>query len=193
MAKNDQMRSNIQAEKRVVEIPQMAAQTAEIHSWYALRVKSTQERPVLESLSGKGFEVFLPLCKERRRWSDRFQEVEIPLFPGYVFCRFDVTRRLPVLQTPGLVSIVGFGKTPVPVDEREMQSLILAVRSGVHLQLWPYLKIGQRVLIEEGPLRSMEGILAATKGEDQLILSVSLLQRSVAVAVDRQWIRPLAA
>jgi hypothetical protein len=73
-----------------------------------------------------------------------------------------------------------------------MQSLIAAVRAGVHLQLWPFLKVGQRVTIEEGPLRSLEGILVTTKGNDQLVLSVSLLQRSVAVAVDRRWIRPVA-
>jgi len=72
-----------------------------------------------------------------------------------------------------------------------MQSLITAVRAGVHLQLWPFLKTGQRVSIEEGPLRFLEGVLITTKGSDQLILSISLLQRSVAVAVDRRWVRPL--
>jgi transcription antitermination factor NusG len=142
-------------------------------------------------LSGKGVETFLPVYRSRRRWSDRTQELDLPLIPGYVFCRFDLTNRMPILKTPGVVQIVGAGKKPEPVDEIEMQSLITAVEAGVHLQLWPFLKAGQRVSIEEGPLRSLEGILVSTKGKDQLILSVSLLQRSVAVAVDRRWIRPI--
>jgi transcription antitermination factor NusG len=171
----------------------MASESIETYvwPWYALWVRSRQERPVAEILKGKGYEIFLPTCKSRRRWSDRYQEVELPLIPGYVFCQFDVSRRLPILTTPGLVRIVSTGKTPQPVDEGEMQSLITAVRSGVHLQLWPFLKTGQRVAIEEGPLRSLEGVLITAKGKDQLILSISLLQRSVAVAVERSWVRPI--
>jgi transcription antitermination factor NusG len=159
--------------------------------WYALWVRSRHERSVAEILSCKGFQTFLPMHRSRRRWSDRIQEVELPLIPGYVFCRFDPTNRLPVMTTPGLVQIVSAGKVPQPVDESEMRSLMTAVEAGVHLQLWPFLKIGQRVSIEDGPLRSLEGILISTKGSDQLILSISLLQRSVAVAVDRRSVRPI--
>ena len=165
--------------------------SSEGYPWYALWVRSRHEKSVAEILRGKGFETFLPLHTSRRRWSDRVQEVELPLIPGYVFCRFDANYRLPILTTPGLVQIVSAGKTPQAVDEDEMQSLITAVRAGVHLQLWPFLKSGQRVSIEEGPLRSLEGVLITTKGSDQLILSISLLQRSVAVAVDRRWVRPM--
>jgi transcription antitermination factor NusG len=159
--------------------------------WYALWVRSRHEKSVSEMLVSKGLETFLPMYSSRRRWSDRMQQVELPLIPGYVFCRFDPDHRLPVLTTPGLLQIVSAGKTPQPVDNDEMQSLITAVRSGVHLQLWPFLKTGQRVAIEEGPLRSLEGVLLSISGTDQLILSISLLQRSVAVAVDRRWVRPM--
>jgi transcription antitermination factor NusG len=159
--------------------------------WYALWVRSRHEKSVTEILTSKGFETFLPMHKSRRRWSDRIQEVDLPLIPGYVFCRFDTAHRLPVMTTPGLVQIVSAGKTPQPVDDLEMKALMTAVEAGVHLQLWPFLKTGQRVSIEEGPLRSLEGILISTKGTDQLILSISLLQRSVAVAVDRRSVRPM--
>lgn len=159
--------------------------------WYALWVRSRHEKTVADVLRGKGVESFLPLSRSRRRWSDRVREVELPLIPGYVFCRSDLKNRMPILTTPGVVQIVGAGKIPEPVDEIEMQSLITAVQSGLHLQLWPFLKVGQRVSIEEGPLRSLEGILVTTKGKDQLILSVTLLQRSVAVTVDRRWVRPI--
>lgn len=159
--------------------------------WYALWVRSRHEKSVAGILTAKGYETFLPMHKSRRRWSDRIQEVELPLIPGYVFCRFDALKRMPVMTTPGLVQIVSLGNTPEAVDDTEMQALITAVEAGVHLQLWPFLKTGQRVSIEEGPLRSLEGILISTKGTDQLILSISLLQRSVAVAVDRRSVRPL--
>lgn len=159
--------------------------------WYALWVRSRHEKTVADVLLGKGIESFLPLCRSRRRWSDRVREVELPLIPGYVFCRSDMKNRMPILTTPGVVQIVGAAKSPEPVDEIEMQSLITAVQSGLHLQLWPFLKVGQRVAIEEGPLRSLEGLLITTKGKDQLILSVTLLQRSVAVTVDRSWVRPI--
>ncbi len=159
--------------------------------WYALWVRSRHEKSVADILTGKGYQVFLPMHKSRRRWSDRFKEVELPLIPGYVFCRFDAALRQPVVTTPGLVQIVSVGRSPEPVDEGEMQSLIQASEAGVHLQLWPFLKAGHRVSIEEGPLRSLEGVLISTKGTDQLILSISLLQRSVAIAVDRRSVRPL--
>jgi transcription antitermination factor NusG len=159
--------------------------------WYALWVRSRHEKSVAGILTSKGYQTFLPMHRSRRRWSDRIQEVELPLIPGYVFCRFDALNRLPVMTTPGLVQIVSLGHTPEPVDSDEMNALITAVEAGVHLQLWPFLKTGQRVSIEEGPLRSLEGILISTKGTDQLILSVSLLQRSVAVAVDRRSVRPV--
>jgi len=159
--------------------------------WFALWVRPRHEKSVSDALDGKGFETLLPLCRSRRRWSDRIKESDVPLIPGYVFCRFDVSNRLPILTTPGLIQIVGFGKTPQPVDEVEMQSLITVVRVGVHVQLWPFLKVGQQVSIEEGPLRSLQGVLVTIKGKDQLILSISLLQRSLAVTVDRRWVRPL--
>lgn len=161
------------------------------HPWYALWVRSRHEKSVSEILMSKGFETFLPTCRTRRRWSDRMQEVDLPLIPGYVFCRFDAALRMPVLTTPGLVQIVSAGKVPQAVDESEMQALITAVHAGVHLQLWPFLKTGQRVSIEEGPLRSLEGVLINTSGADKLVLSISLLQRSVAVTVDRSWVKPL--
>jgi transcription antitermination factor NusG len=161
------------------------------YPWYALWVRSRHEEKVVDRLRQKQYETFLPLSRLRRRWSDRYKEIEVPLIPGYVFCRFDPTDHFPVSTTPGMVRVVGFGKTPQPVDEKEMQSFITAVGSGSHIQLWPFLKVGQRVLIEEGPLRSLEGVLLTVEGQDHLVLSLTLLQRSIAVTVDRRWVRPI--
>jgi transcription antitermination factor NusG len=162
-----------------------------IYSWYALRTKSRYENTVASHLHARGYESFLPLYKCRRRWSDRFKEIELPLFPGYVFCRFNPLNRLPILSIPGVVQVVGVGRTPIPIDESEIAAIQAAVKSGLPNQPWPFLQIGHRVRIEHGPLCGLEGILLGFKGHQRLVLSVSLLQRSVAVQLDGAGVRPL--
>ena len=161
------------------------------YPWFALRVRSRYENTVATILGGKGYEWFLPLYKSRRRWSDRIKEIELPLFPGYVFCRFDLQHRLPILTTPGVVTVVGIGKRPVPIDDAEIAAIQAALRSGLSTRPWPFLEIGQRVRVEYGPLCGLEGILLDFKGHHRLILSVILLQRSVAVEVDGAWVIPI--
>ena len=161
------------------------------YPWFALQVRSRYESIVATLLTGKGYEWFLPVYKCRRRWSDRFKEVERPLFPGYLFCRLDPLNRLPILTIPGVALIVGIARTPVPIDETEMAAIQAVVKSGISCQPWPFLKIGQRVKIEYGPLYGLEGILLGFKGQHRLVLSVTLLQRSVAVQVEGAWVTPL--
>jgi len=161
-------------------------------NWYALTSKSQHEKAVHEQLQAKALESYLPLYRARRRWSDRIKIIDLPLFSGYVFCRFDVLERLPLLIIPGVVSVVGRGKIPVPVEDEEIQALQTLVASGLSLQPWPFLGVGDRVTVEEGPLRGVQGVVIATKGTLQLVVSVTLLQRSVAVAMDRRWVRPEA-
>ena len=158
------------------------------YPWFALRVRSRYENTVATFLGGKGYEWFLPLYKSRRAWSDRIKEIQLPLFPGYVFCRFDLQRRLPILTTPGVVSVVGIGRCPVPIDDAEIAAIQTSVRSGLSSRPWPFLEIGQRVRVEYGPLCGLEGILLDFKGQRRLVLSVTLLQRSVAVEVDGAWV-----
>jgi transcription antitermination factor NusG len=158
--------------------------------WYALQVRTRYERVVAEHLGGQGFEWFLPLSKERKRWSDRIKEVESPLFPGYLFCRFDAQNRLPILKTPGLVQIVGYNRQPIAVDEVEINAIQTLVASGVPNQPCSFVEIGDRVRIESGPLRGLEGILAESRGRHKFVLSVSLLQRSVAVEIDSLSVTP---
>jgi transcription antitermination factor NusG len=167
-----------------------SAQT--VHSWFAIRVRSKFERPVSAALSGKGYDEYLPLYRSRRTWSDRSKDLDLPLFPGYLFCRFDVEHRLPILTTPGIISIVGIGKIPVAISDQEVDAIQTMIRSGLHLQPWPHLAIGSRVVIEKGPLTGIEGVTLDIKKKYQLIVSVPLLQRSVAVEIDREWVRPLS-
>src|SRR6267378_3368146 len=161
------------------------------YPWYALRVKSRYENTVAAHLQGRGYESLLPLYKCRHRWSDRFKEIELPLFPGYVFCKFDSLNRLPILSIPGVVHVVGVGKTPVPINETEIVAIQAAVKSGLPSQPWPFLEIGHRVRIEYGPLCGVQGILLGFRGHQRLVLSVTLLQRSVAVQIDEAWVRPM--
>lgn len=174
-------------------LDQLPSLTPHPHPWYAIRVKTQREKSIADVLRDKGYAGFLPVYTSTRRWSDRIQEVELPLFPGYLFCRFDFSNRLPILTTPGVVHIVGIGKLPQPVDDQEIAALQAIVTSGLLMQPWPFIKVGQRVVIQEGPLRDVPGILTEIKGNRKLIVSITLLQRSVLVAVDRAGIRPLAA
>ena len=159
--------------------------------WYAIRVQSKFENLASATLRGKGYEEFLPLYRSRRRWSDRVKELDLPLFPGYLFCRFDVNSRLPILTTPGVVSIIGAGKTPVAVSDDEIAAVQAVVRSGLPAMPWPCLTVGSRILIERGPLTGLEGIALDVNRKYRLIVSVALLQRSVAVEIDREWARPI--
>src|SRR6185369_14563329 len=99
------------------------------YPWYALHVRSQHEKIVASTLRGKGYEQFLPLYRTKHRWSDRMKVIERPLFPGYVFCRFDLQKRLPILVTPGVLLIVGVRKTPLPVVESEISALQSIVNS----------------------------------------------------------------
>jgi transcription antitermination factor NusG len=162
-------------------------------SWYALQVRSRWENTTTTLLRAKGFETLLPTLKAKRRLSDRDKVVEAPLFPGYVFCHFDVHNRLPILITPGVISVVGRGKTPIAVDDAEIQAIQTAIRSGIHMEVWPYLEIGDRVRIKDDVLDGMEGILTSFKGGHRVVISVTLLRRSVALEIDRSRVQAITS
>jgi transcription antitermination factor NusG len=167
-------------------------QAQTIDSWYAIRVRSRFEQAVSAALCGKGYNEYLPLYCSRRKWSDRSKHLDLPLFPGYLFCRFDVQVRLPILMTPCVISIVGTGKIPVAISDQEIGAIRAVIRSGLHLQPWPQLVVGSKVVIEEGPLKGLEGVAMDVKNKYRLFVSVPLLQRSVSVEIDRDWVRPLS-
>ena len=161
--------------------------------WFALRVKSRCEKVVAAIARNKGFEEFLPLYQCRQRWSDRLKSVEFPLFPGYVFCRLDPQYRLPLLTIPGVLHFVGIGKVPAPIDDAEIIAIQSAVASGLSAEPWPFLEVGQRVQLEDGPLAGLEGFLVEVRKRYRVVVSVTLLKRSVAVEIDREWVAPLDA
>ncbi len=160
-------------------------------SWYALQVHSRKEQVIASQLENRSFECFLPKYKSFRKWSDRTKEIQQALFPGYVFCRFKFENRQPVVMTAGVLQIVGNGRTAMPIADGEIAALQVAVSSGLPSQPWPYLEVGERVRVNYGHLSSLEGILINFKGNHRVVLSVTLLQRSVAMEVDLSWVTPL--
>jgi transcription antitermination factor NusG len=156
--------------------------------WFALGVKPRFDKAVARMLDSKGLETLLPLYKKRHRYAARCKVSELPLFPGYVFCRFNVLTRLPILTTPGVTQILGIGNTPVPLSENEIVSLQTAIKSDLPLQPFPFLQVGQRVRIEEGVLAGVVGIVIRCKQSLRLVLSITLLQRSVLLEIDQHQI-----
>lgn len=161
--------------------------------WFAVLVRTGREKTANLLLENAGYECFLPVSKSRRQWSDRTKLIEVPLFPGYLFCRMNPHNRLTVLMTPGVMQIVGVGKTPVPVEEEEVEAIQRVQKSGLSAMPWPYMQIGNVAQILEGPLRGLTGIIVKIKSGMKLVLSVSLLQRSVAVEVERNWVGEVQA
>jgi transcription antitermination factor NusG len=166
---------------------------ADVDRWYALQVRTRWERSTAVLLSGKGYETFLPTFRTRKRCSGRLKEVSAPLFPGYVFCQFDAQRRLPILVTPGVIAVVGRGRLPLPVEDSEIAAIQTVVSSGMRAEPWPYLEVGQRVRIEDEALSGLEGILISLKGSHRIVISVSLLRRSVSLEIDRSRVSPIGS
>ena len=152
--------------------------------WFALQVRTRHEKAIAGFLQAKGYEQFVPHYELRKRWSDRVKVTEAPLFPGYLFCRFDPQYRLPILKTPGVIQIVGCNRIPVAIDEQEIQAIQTLIASGLPAQPWPFLAVGDRIRIESGSLRGLDGIVVKLKENRRLVVSVTLLRRSVAVEID---------
>lgn len=152
-------------------------------AWYAVRVKPNFEKVVSLGFRGKGYEEFLPLQTAHRQVQNRIRTVELPLFPGYVFCRFDEAKRLPILTTPGVFHVVTHAGRLAPVPDHEIESLQTMVRSRLPLEECPY-SPGDKVRIVSGPLAGVEASVSRVKDRYRVVLSVAMLERSVAVEID---------
>jgi transcription antitermination factor NusG len=159
--------------------------------WFALTTKPHHERAVQDGLLQRGLDCFLPTYCAARRWSDRVKRLQVPLFPGYVFCRFDYHHRVPVLRTPGVRSVLSFGAEAVPVPPDDIDRIRRIVTADCAVEPWPFLKDGQRVRVNHGPLTGLEGLLTEFRSNWRVVVGLDLLQRSVAVQFDRDQITPI--
>jgi len=151
--------------------------------WLVAYLVTRHEKVVAEQLSRRSIESFLPLYRMVHYWNKRRAQVDLPLFPSYVFVRIAANERLRVLEVPGIVQLVTFNGAPAAVPDEEIEAL----RAALHLrrsQPWPYLLTGKRVRIMAGPLRGLEGVVLRDKSESRIIVSVHFIQRSVSVELE---------
>ena len=156
--------------------------------WFAFRVRPRHEKSVSLALRERGCSEFLPLIREKRLWANRLRHVDLPLFPGYIFCQVPRFSLLPVLSTPGVVDVVRAGSSPIAANRDEIDSLRLAVSSQIPMERCNYIEVGETVQIIEGPLTGLRGILVNIRKSQRLVLSVSLLCRSVLIEIDPEWV-----
>lgn len=159
--------------------------TSESRDWYAFRVRPRHEKLVSMSLRGKGYEEFLPLTKSKRKWADRSPIIEMPLFPGYIFCDTERTEIGKIRCTRGILDVIRAGSMPLPADRAEIEGLRKATKAELELESLPYIdpSTAGRLRIISGPLNGLDGMLVQVRGKERLILSVDLLCRSVLVEV----------
>src|SRR5215469_3954192 len=188
----DRKRASVSDYETLLEAPPNAAailqQRAGSPQWFALVVKPRFDKAVARALELKGYETLLPLYTKYHRYGGRLKSSELPLFPGYVCCRFDVHSRLPILTTPGVIHVLGAGNMPLPVPDVEINSLQTAIGARLPIQPIAFISNGERVRISSGVLAGVEGIVLKSKPSLRLVLSVTLLQRSVLLEIDRNQV-----
>jgi transcription antitermination factor NusG len=152
--------------------------------WFAFRVRPRHEKSVALHLREKREECFVPLVSATRTWAKRVTNIELPLFSGYVFCRSHRFGLLPILTTPGIIDVIRAGNSPIPIPSSEISALESAISASIPIEPCPYVEVGQKVEIRSGPLSGVAGIVSDRRKSGHLILSVSLLRRSVLVHID---------
>jgi transcription antitermination factor NusG len=160
--------------------------------WFAVRVRTRLELPAAKSIRLQGITSFCPCGRVRKKWSDRIVTADVPLFPGYLFAQFTRQQKLAILKTAGVIEIVSVAGSPAPVDPGEILAIEQIVRSGVQAEAHPYVSRGDRIRIDDGPLRGIEGFVVHTPLERSIVVSVTLLGRSVKVSVPEDSVTPLS-
>jgi len=162
-------------------------------NWYAVQTRARHEKVVQQRFQEKGFATFLPLMTEVRRWSDRQKVLEVPLFSCYVFVKIANTNedRQRVLFTESVFDLVGVSRYGTPIPDEQIEAVRTVVEERVAWQSHPFLKIGQRVRVRTGALAGVEGILVDRNKRDTLVISVDLIQRSMAIRIDGYSVEPV--
>jgi len=158
--------------------------------WYAVYTCANHEKRVAQQLRERSVEYYLPLYERERSWKDRRVKLQTPLFPGYVFVHAALRDRLHILQTPGVVHLVGFGGHPAPLPQEEILGIQNCLSQGLHIQPHPYLCVGRRIQIMRGPLQGLEGVIVRRKNRSRFVLSFDLLQRAVAIEMNVMDLQP---
>lgn len=173
--------------------PNVSPAITSLPSWYAVQTRARNEKAVQQRFQEKGLATFLPLITEKRRWSDRQKIFEVPLFSCYVFVKIGSTNedRQRVLFTEGVFDFVGLSRYGTPIPDEQIEAVRTIVEERIAWHSHPFLKIGQRVRIRSGALTGVEGILVDRNRRDTLVISVDLIQRSMAIQIDGYSVEPV--
>lgn len=172
----------------------LPATTSADAQWFALHTRARHEKRVADRLLEQGLSTYLPLVKETHRWSDRKKIVELPLFGCYVFAKFAPTSsqdRLKICRTDGVLQILGMRGEAVPIPEQQIDAVRVLVNEQMPYSMHPFLKIGERVRVRGGAMDGVEGILVARNGDRTLVVSVDVIQRSLAVRIEGYNVEPV--
>jgi transcription antitermination factor NusG len=191
MALNENLQMN-EAEMPMSTVPMSLSEDALPLNWYALYTCPRHEKCVAQQIEQRSISCFLPLYRSVRRWKDRRKELELALFPGYVFVRLALKDRLRVLQLPSVVHLVSFNGQPAVLPEAEIDQLRERLARG-GVEPHPYLRVGRRVRVCGGPMQGLEGIIVRRKERCRVVFSLDLIMRSVAVEVDEGDVEPVAS
>lgn len=163
----------------------MAPGASEGAAWYAVQTRSRHEKKVADEIADKGIPAFLPLVTRLHEWSDRHKQVQLPLFPGYVFVHTgaEANARVSVLRTPGVAGFVGSGGRGTPIPEKQIEDIRLILDRKIPFEEYPFVEVNQRVRIRGGSLDGVEGTLVAKNSDQSLMVSIDLIKRSILVRV----------
>ena len=162
-----------------------------LKKWIAVYTKPRHEKKVESEFQKKGYEVYLPILKERRKWSDRKKWVEFPLFRSYIFVKTEIKNALFVLQTRGVVKIIKFGDEVAVIQDRSIQAIKLMIEGGYTPEATDYFVKGDPVEVKEGPLKGLIGEVTRIDEHDRLVVRVDAIQHSVSIQIDRAFLKPV--
>lgn len=183
------MANSVSVETRCLQ-PGLSSSLLDVH-WYAAYTCANHERKVQDQLDQRSVEAFLPLYESVRRWADRRVHLQLPLFPSYVFVRIAAIDRLRVLQVPGVARLVGFNGQLSALPDEQIESLRRSLVDGVHAEPHPFLTVGRRIRIKNGPFAGSEGVLLRRRGRLRVVLSIDLIMRSILVDIDAVDVEPI--
>ena len=159
--------------------------------WIVAYTKARHEKTVVEQLNEKDIETYLPLIRQRHKWSDRMKWVELPLFNSYVFIRTELKDQLNILQTRGVHHIVKFQKNIAVVPDVQIKNLKQIIEGGFEPLATDYFVVGDEVEVVGGPMRGIDGIVTRSEGKDRLIIKIDVIQGAVAVQIDRRYLKAI--
>jgi transcription antitermination factor NusG len=162
-----------------------------IYHWHALYTRHQHEKTVAQILADKGCDVFLPLVHASHQWRDRAKLLRLPLFPSYVFIRGGFERQLQIFTTPGIINVVGWAGHPASIPQEQIEAVRRMIESQLPVEPHAFLQCGDRVVVEVGPLKGIEGVLTRKKNVCRLVVSVEMLGRSAAIEIDISCVRKL--